>query len=136
MSTKTVTLGLLALCSLLTAGCVEKKLTINTEPQGAQVFLNDEEIGTSPVTVAFQWYGDYNIRIIKQDYETIKTNKNLKAPLHDYFPFDFFADNLWPGKIVDQYDWSFKLEPYQAPSREELLGTAESVRQEAIYELE
>ncbi|MCP4263659.1 MAG: PEGA domain-containing protein, partial [Planctomycetes bacterium] len=45
--------------SLLLSGCVERKLTINTEPQGALVILNDEEIGTSPVTVSFEWYGDY-----------------------------------------------------------------------------
>jgi hypothetical protein len=38
------------------SGCVERWLTINTEPQGALVTLNDEEIGVSPVTVSFEWY--------------------------------------------------------------------------------
>ena len=58
--------ALIAVCliaSLFLGGCVERKLTINTEPQGAVVFLNDEEIGTSPVTASFEWYGDYNVRI-------------------------------------------------------------------------
>jgi len=36
--------------SMVLTGCVERKLTINTEPQGALVVLNDEEIGQSPVT--------------------------------------------------------------------------------------
>ena len=53
--------GLLGLC-----GCVERELTINTNPSGAVVLLNDEEIGVSPVTVPFNWYGDYNVTIRKQ----------------------------------------------------------------------
>ena len=71
-------------------GCVERRLTINTEPAGAKVILNDEYIGSSPVTVSFNWYGDYNIRIEKGGFQTLRTHKNLKAPWYDYFPFDFF----------------------------------------------
>jgi len=55
------TIGLLAalgIAALLLTGCVERKLTINTEPAGAMVTLNDEQIGESPVTVTFNWYGD------------------------------------------------------------------------------
>ena len=51
---------------IVLAGCVERKLTINTKPQGALVALNDEEIGESPVTVSFNWYGDYCVRISKE----------------------------------------------------------------------
>ena len=55
--------------SLLLCGCVERRLTINTKPQGAVVALNDEEIGESPVSVNFNWYGDYCVRISKEGYE-------------------------------------------------------------------
>ena len=41
----------------LLSGCVERRLTINTMPQGGLIVLNDEEIGTSPVTVSFNWSG-------------------------------------------------------------------------------
>src|SRR3990172_12037515 len=51
------------LAMILLAGCVERRLTINTDPQGAKVVLNDQEIGTSPVTVPFHWYGDYWVRL-------------------------------------------------------------------------
>ena len=30
------------------AGCVQRKLTVRTDPPGALVFLNDQEIGRSP----------------------------------------------------------------------------------------
>jgi hypothetical protein len=65
---------------LFLTGCVERKLTINTEPQGALVILNDEEIGTSPVTVSFEWYGDYWVRISKEGYESLNTHRPLKGP--------------------------------------------------------
>ena len=114
---------------LLVAGCVERKLTINTEPRGAKVILNDEEIGTSPVTVGFNWYGDYAVRIIKEGYETLNTHRKLKAPWYDYFPFDFFAQILNPSRTVDSYEWTFELSPKKEMSREELLQNAKQMKE-------
>lgn len=124
--------GLLLLClalSLLPAGCVERKLTVNTEPQGGLVILNDEEIGVSPVTVSFEWYGDYRVRIQKEGYETLKTHRELTAPWYDHFPFDFFA-MLDPKRTVDSYEWTFTLSPQKPPSREELIQNAEELKQQ------
>lgn len=118
----------LGLAALLVGGCVERKLTINTEPQGALVTLNDEQIGVSPVTVAFNWYGDYWVRAGKDGYETLDTHRDLKAPLHDWFPLDFFTEVLWPGRIVDSYEWTFELQPRQDPTREQLIEQAETLK--------
>jgi hypothetical protein len=111
------------------AGCVERRLTINTQPQGALVVLNDEEIGTSPVTVPFNWYGDYNVRISKEGFQTLKTHRKLKAPWYDAFPFDFFA-MLNPQRTVDSYEWTFDLAPLQQPSREELIQKADTLKKQ------
>ncbi len=118
----------IAFATAVLAGCVERKLTINTEPQGAKVILNDQDIGVSPVTVPFNWYGDYWVRISKDGYETLNTHRALKAPLHDYPPFDFFAEILYPGRIVDAYEWTFDLAPKEYPSREELVEAAQSLQ--------
>jgi hypothetical protein len=120
---------------LFLSGCVERKLTINTEPQGAIVALNDEEIGISPVTIEFNWYGDYNIRIAKEGYETLNTHRELKGPVRDHFPFDFFAEVLWPGRIVDEYEWSFRLKAYEPIDRDELLRAAEVMQEKALGEI-
>jgi hypothetical protein len=114
--------------SLLLSGCVERRLTINTEPQGAIVVLNDEEIGISPVTVSFEWYGDYGVRISKEGFETLKTHRKLKAPWYDAFPFDFFAQIVNPKRIVDSYQWSFTLAPLTEPNREELIQNAQKLK--------
>lgn len=125
------TVGLFAalgMVALLLTGCVERKLTINTEPAGAMVTLNDEQIGESPVTVAFNWYGDYWVRAGKEGYETLQTHRELKAPWYDWFPLDFFAQVLYPGRIVDSYEWTFELAPRQDPTREQLLEQADTLR--------
>jgi len=111
-------------------GCVERRLTINTEPDGAIVFLNDEEIGVSPVTVSFEWYGDYNVRISKEGYETLKTHRKLEGPWYDDFPFDFFAGALNPKRIVDTYEWTFELSPQKEPTRDELIQNAEQLKEQ------
>jgi hypothetical protein len=125
--------SLLLFCVLLVgaAGCVERKLTINTNPDGAQVFLNDEEKGVSPVTASFNWYGDYNITIRKQGCETLQTHRKLQAPWYDLFPFDFLTQIIYPGRIVDSYEWSFELAPQKEVGRQELIKAAEQIKGQA-----
>lgn len=125
---------IILIASLLLAGCVERKLTINTDPQGALVLLNDEEIGTSPVTVSFEWYGDYWVRISKEGYETLNTHRPLKGPWYDSFPFDFFAQIISPDRTVDSYEWMFELEPKKQISPEELIQKAEKLKKAALEE--
>lgn len=110
----------------LAGGCVERKLTIVTNPVDAVVWLNDEEIGSTPVTVNFNWYGDYRIRAEKAGYAILNTHQDLKRPLHDRFPLDFFAECLWPGRIVDSYTWTFDLQPAQPLSSEQLIDNAKN----------
>ncbi|MCE5187262.1 MAG: PEGA domain-containing protein [Planctomycetaceae bacterium] len=120
---------------LLLAGCVERKLTIVTQPSEAVVWLNDEEIGTTPVTVNFNWYGDYNVRIEKPGYEILTTHRPLERPAHDYFPLDFIAEVLWPGNIVDSYQWDFDLEPFKQADAQQLIDSAAKMRQRAANEV-
>ena len=115
---------------LALGGCVERKLTINTKPPGASVMLNDEDIGESPTTVNFDWYGHYNIRISKEGYETLKTHRELKSPWCDEFPFDFFTQIVYPDRIVDSYEWTFELSPKRQISRDELIHKAQEAKEQ------
>jgi hypothetical protein len=121
-------------CVLFLCGCVERRLTIITKPEGAIVELNDENIGESPVTTTFNWYGDYCIRISKTGYETINTHQELKAPWFDYFPFDFFAEILYPGTIENSYEWTFELEPKKQIDRQELIRNADLLKEKLDIE--
>jgi len=132
MSSKGIVLIVVLAACCFCIGCVERKLTIVTEPSGALVSLNDEEIGVSPVTVGFEWYGDYGVRISKDGYQTLITHQNLKRPIKDVFPFDLLAD-MFTTKI-DEYTWNFKLEPYQQIQKDELIKSAVSLQKETLAE--
>ncbi len=115
-------------------GCVRRTLTIETEPQGAVVFLNDEEIGPTPVSRDFTWYGDYDVVIRKENFQTVHTNIVAKAPWYQIPPLDFFFDVLWAGQIHDQHHHTFTLDPWVAPEHDELVGRALDLRERALSE--
>lgn len=114
------------------AGCVRRTLTIETDPQGAIVTLNDEEIGPTPVSRDFLWYGDYDVVLRKKGYATVHDHVVLYAPWYQVPPFDFIADVLWPGLIHDQRHASFKLEPWDPPSHDEVVERAMDLREKVL----
>ncbi len=114
-------------------GCVRRNLTIRTDPQEARVYLNDRMVGTSPVTVGFTWYGDYDVVLRKEGYETLKTNFRVQAPWYQLPPFDFVAETMVPGTIEDNHEASFTLTPAEPVDHEALVETAAAFREEAIF---
>jgi len=124
--------------ALLASGtaCVRRTLTIQTEPAGALVFLNDEEIGRSPATTDFTWYGDYDVIVRQEGYETLKTHVMVREPWYQWIPLDFFFEVLWPGQIVDARTHSFTLTPATLPERPELIDRAQAMRDQALHEAE
>ncbi|MCC7292296.1 MAG: PEGA domain-containing protein [Phycisphaerales bacterium] len=122
-----VWVGVLPLC-----GCVRRTMTITTEPQGALVYLNDQEVGRSNVTVDFTWYGDYDVVLRKEGCKTLATHWKLDAPWHQHAPFDFFTEILWPGKIVDARAQHFVLEPEELPTAPDLQSRAFEMRTQTL----
>ena len=57
--------------------------------------------------------------------------RKLQAPLNDYFPFDFITQILYPGRIVDSYEWSFDLKPQKEVGRQELINAAEQLSKQS-----
>ncbi len=134
-----------AICRVLTAGaallffatlgvgCIERTVTINTEPQGATVFLNDQEVGQSPVKTPFTWYGDYDIIIRKKGYKSLHTNYNIRTPWYELPGLDLVTECLVPFTVHDDRVLeTFALTPAQPPSKEELLEAAARMRERAI----
>ncbi len=120
------------LTTMTLTGCVRRTITITTDPPQARVFLNDQEIGRSEVSTDFLWYGDYDVVIRKEGYETLETNWTIKPPWYQSIPFDFFAEVLWPGWIHDTHSQHYAMLPATTPTEEEVIERAESVREEAL----
>lgn len=124
---------LLAGLLTLAAGCVERTMTISTQPPGARVFINDEEVGRSPVRRAFLWYGDYEIVLRKDGYETLKTSVWLNPPWYQVPPIDLVSETLVPGTIKDEHILpTFELKPAVVPAADEVVQRALELREQAL----
>jgi hypothetical protein len=114
------------------SGCVERTVTINTEPQGATVLLNDQEVGKSPVKVAFTWYGDYDVIVRKPGFQTVKTHERIRTPWYQYPVIDLITECLIPVTIHDDRVLeTLVLQPQVYPTNESLLQSADAMRAEA-----
>lgn len=107
-------------------------MTITTEPPNALIFLNDQEVGRSALTTDFLWYGDYDVVIRKEGYQTLSTNWQIKPPWYEMIPIDFFTEVLWPGRIHDRREQHFVLEPAKTATTEVLIERAMETRQKAL----
>lgn len=118
-----------AFMSLAGPACVERTVTINTQPPGATVLLNDQDVGKSPVRVPFTWYGDYDIIVRKEGHQTLKTNQRIDAPWYQYPVIDIFAECLVPFTIRDERTLeTLVLEPAVMPNKDDLLHRADVMR--------
>ena len=110
------------------SGCVERRMTIRTNPPGALVYVDDYEIGTTPVSTDFTYYGTRKIRIVKDGYETLTVMQPFPTPWYEYPPVDFITENFVPGKIRDQRMIDYQLKPQMIVPTDQLLYRAESLR--------
>ncbi|MCG3126206.1 MAG: hypothetical protein CHACPFDD_01036 [Phycisphaerae bacterium] len=121
-------------CLLLSGGCVERTMKIQTDPSNALVIVNDEEVGLSPVKFSFLWYGDYDIIVRKAGYETLKTHHRLDPPWYQFPPIDFVVETLMPGTIRDEREVPLlTLESTRERTDQEIVGRAEETRDRALF---
>ena len=108
MRSPALALSLTAACAL--TGCVERRIRITSQPEGARVWLNDVELGATPVETAFTFYGDYDVRLELDGYERLHEMRKAKAPVHEWPGPDLIAAAL-PTRIENEIHWHFELEP-------------------------
>ena len=104
--------------AFLALGCVERKLHIRTEPEGAVIAVNGTEIGTSPVTWEFFHYGTIRVTARLKGYETQQKIVKLKAPWYEYPVIDLFSDVVVPTTIHDEHHLQVALVPRESTPKE------------------
>lgn len=129
-----------SLAALAATGCVERKLTIASDPPGALTYVNDVEVGRTPVTIPFQWYGDYDIRFrlertegppaqpTSAQYE-LHTHRRATAPWFQWLGVDLFAE-ITPFEFKDEKVWGFNLPKVPQESDEQLIKNAKALQAE------
>lgn len=110
--------------ALALAGCVERELTITSEPSGALVYLSDVEVGRTPVTVDFTWYGDYEVILRRDGCETLVTHTNIQPPAYDIPPWDLLSQAFVPWTYRYKVQRHFDLQPLSLPDDESLIRNA------------
>lgn len=95
---------------LLVVGCgqVHRQMTIQSNPSGAVAYLNGQEVGRTPCTVDFTWYGRYEVILRKDGYQTLKTTQYVASPWWQWIPVDLAADVV-PGNKYDRKQYSFSM---------------------------
>ncbi|MBW8884084.1 MAG: PEGA domain-containing protein, partial [Planctomycetia bacterium] len=87
-----VVAALLAALLLSMTGCVRRRLTVRTTPPGAQVFIDDQEIGTTPCSASYVYYGTRKITLMKDGYRTETVFQKIPPPWYEISPLDFMAE--------------------------------------------
>jgi hypothetical protein len=101
----------LVLAVFLLSGCgVQRRMVMVSNPPGALVYLNGEEIGRTPLTRDFLWYGNYDVILRKAGYVTARTTTQVNPPWWQWIPLDFFAE-LMPVRLTDKQVFTYTLLP-------------------------
>jgi len=113
------------------SGCVERRYTIRSNPPGALAIVNDEEIGPTPVSRSFTYYGDREVTLMLDGYKTQTIIQPIKAPWWDNLLTEFFTENLVPYTLRDERDFTYQMTPATVPSQEDLVNRGQDLRTQA-----
>jgi len=114
------------------AGCVRRVVQITSDPDGAVVWMNDREVGSTPCEVEILHYGKYDVRVEKPGWEPVMTGRSASAPVWDLPGPDFFAE-LVPAEIESRNVWHFQL-VVESDDADEVLLRAEAARDKEAAE--
>ena len=118
-------LPILVLCML--SGCVERVLTITSDPPGALVHVNQHEVGRTPLQRNFTWYGNYDVTLRKEGYETLKTNGAVHPPVWQWPVIDLVFDVL-PLRLKDEHTLQYTLKPAKPADEEGVMKRADALQ--------
>src|SRR3954462_11401197 len=85
-------------------GCLERRVSISSDPSGAVVYANDVELGRTPLEAAFTYYGTYDVRVEKEGFEPRGVRAKARAPIYESPPVDLLATAA-PFRIETVVRW-------------------------------
>lgn len=94
-------------CAVGTGGS-QRTIVVTSEPAGAVVWLNDVEIGRTPVETDFTFFGTYDVRLRLDGYEPVTTSRKTDAPWHEWPGVDLAAAVI-PLRFETKIEWHFDL---------------------------
>lgn len=124
--------GLMMVLVVCTAnGCVRRRMTVRTNVPGARVAVDNREMGVTPVSFPFTYYGGRDFVVSKSGYQTVRAQRNFHIPWYQFPGLDFIAENLWPWEIRDERVVDFELIPAPPTDARQLVDRGEDLRRQA-----
>ncbi len=121
----------IVLLAMVLGGCVERRITFTSDPPGAIVIVSDKEIGRTPVTLPFTWYGDYEILYRMKGYQTIRTHATINPPWYEVPPVDLFS-YMAPWTYHDDRFFHQQMEKLSEIPDKELIERAERMERRIL----
>ena len=121
-------LWMLVLAASLLGGCIEREMKITSQPEGALVYVSGVEKGRTPLTMPFTWYGDYEVILRMEGYDTVTASEQIYPPWYAYPPLDLLSE-LAPWRYEDNRYLHYDLVARQSTPKEELIRRAEAMQQ-------
>lgn len=98
------------------AGCTQRTLSITSDPPGAVVWVNDVEVGRTPVETDFVHFGTYDVRLRLEGHQPLATTGYAGAPLHEQPGIDLVT---LPMPLQARVEWHYVLTPLAEASGQE-----------------
>jgi hypothetical protein len=117
-------------------GCAaQKELVVTSEPPGAEVRIDEEYRGRTPLTLPFIHYGERRISLYLEGFIASSEVVAISPPWYGRFPFDIFSEVLIPVGWHQTVRHHVDLEPgsgkIPAPALNLVLQRAESLRSQS-----
>ena len=76
----------------------------------------------------FLFYGDYDVQLVKEGFQTKRVKEPIPAPWYQYPVVDFFSENVWPAQITDIRPLYYEMDPIVQPNLDLLKAEGEELR--------
>ena len=113
---------------LVSTGCVQRRLQIRSQPEGALVSIDRQPVGLSPVSVPYTYHGTREFQLEKDGFKTVRVQQNIQPPWFDRFPISFFSNHFAGREIRDERLFDFQLEPKEPVNEAVLFDRANEFR--------
>lgn len=107
--------ALLALCA--TGACARRTLEVTSDPPGALVWINDQEVGRTPLEAEFKYFGVYDVRAQLEGYETVHEGRKAQPPIWEQPGVDLLLAGAGTRTRVA---WHIVLTPLEAGDKQPL----------------
>ena len=95
---------------LAAPACVRRTIAITSTPSEALVYVNEREVGRTPCEVDFLFYGEYDVRLKLDGYESIVGSGTASAPFWDFIGADLVSE-IAPLNLESRVEWHFTFVP-------------------------